>query len=135
MPKKPRIKEVPTPKPVKRKVKPEELKIAKLKASSKVEKKYEKISYIETLPVAVVSTYLHSIKKYRKGKGFSNEEIQKVGLNTTRARKLGLRIDPRRSTELTKNVEVLKSWIKASKIAINTKKSNNKKMSNLKAIE
>ncbi|MCS7124377.1 MAG: ribosomal protein L13e [Candidatus Bathyarchaeota archaeon] len=49
--------------------------------------------------------------KQRLGKGFSIDELKKVGLKPKQALKLGLPIDPRRKTVHEENVEKLKKLL------------------------
>jgi large subunit ribosomal protein L13e len=46
----------------------------------------------------------------RSGKGFSQEELKKAGLNMTEAKKLGVPVDKRRKTAHDKNVKTLKTY-------------------------
>ena len=49
--------------------------------------------------------------KSRKGKGFSRGELKEVGLSLKQALKLGIQIDPRRSTKHGENVKTLKTHL------------------------
>jgi large subunit ribosomal protein L13e len=51
-------------------------------------------------------------RKARKGKGFSVAELTSSGLSIPQARKLGLRVDERRSTKRPENIEVLQTFLK-----------------------
>ncbi|MEM2281820.1 MAG: ribosomal protein L13e [Candidatus Bathyarchaeia archaeon] len=51
--------------------------------------------------------------KQRLGKGFSLDELKKVGLNLKQALKLGIPIDTRRRTVHEENVEKLKKFLEA----------------------
>lgn len=53
--------------------------------------------------------------KQRMGKGFSLNELKKVGLNQKQALKLGIPIDPRRRTAHEDNVEKLKTLLETKK--------------------
>ena len=48
--------------------------------------------------------------KQRIGKGFSIEELKKAGLNKADARKLQIRVDPRRKTAHDANISELKAF-------------------------
>ena len=54
--------------------------------------------------------------KQRNGKGFSLHEIEKAGLNTADARKIGLPVDLRRKTTHEENVEAVKAYAKMAKV-------------------
>lgn len=82
----------------------------------KAVKKVEKTTPSSSAPIAIVSRALGPITKFRRGRGFSRSELHTVSLDVGRARKLGLRVDLRRSTELSKNVEALKKWYTAPKV-------------------
>lgn len=49
--------------------------------------------------------------KKRNGRGFSCNEIGKVGLNAIEAKKLGLPVDFRRKTAHDENVEAVKAYV------------------------
>jgi large subunit ribosomal protein L13e len=53
--------------------------------------------------------------KQRSGRGFSRDEIEKAGLNSTEAAKLGLPVDFRRKTAHDENVEVVKAYVEKAK--------------------
>lgn len=55
--------------------------------------------------------------KQRLGKGFSPNELKKVGLKPKQALKLGIPIDPRRRTAHEENVEKLKRLMEFKKEA------------------
>jgi len=50
-------------------------------------------------------------RKSRKGKGFSRGELKEVSLSLKQALKLGIQIDPRRSTKHGENVKTLKTYL------------------------
>jgi len=75
------------------------------------------------LPIPMVNRAGRIIKKMRQGRGFSISELGKIGLEPKKARKLGLRVDTRRSTELIHNVDSLK------KVLIKSKKTKDLKNS------
>jgi len=58
-----------------------------------------------------VYAVVHRQRKSRKGKGFSRGELKEVGLSLKQALKLGIQIDPRRSTEHGENVKTLKTYL------------------------
>ena len=62
------------------------------------------------IPEAIITRPLKHITKNRQGKGFSRSELSSININPTKARKLGLTVDLRRSTEWKINVESLKKW-------------------------
>ncbi len=68
-------------------------------------------------PIATVLTARGIVEQPRQARGFSLTELPAVGLDAGKGRKLGLRIDPRRGTELSQNVEALKNWITPAKVA------------------
>ena len=49
--------------------------------------------------------------KKREGKGFSREELKKVGLSSGQAVRLHIPVDPRRKTAHEENVGVLKAFM------------------------
>jgi len=53
--------------------------------------------------------------KQRLGKGFSREELKKVGINLKDALKLGIPIDSRRSTAHQENVNAIKGFLESIK--------------------
>jgi predicted flap endonuclease-1-like 5' DNA nuclease len=57
-----------------------------------------------------VYAVVHRQRKSRKGKGFSRGELQEVGSSLKQALKLGIQIDPRRSTKHGENVKTLKTY-------------------------
>ena len=87
---------------------------AKKEGATKTEaKKTEKPKIVThgATPIATVSTARGIVETPRQARGFSLPEIRTVGLDAGKGRKLGLRVDTRRGTELSQNVEALKSWI------------------------
>ena len=99
----------------------------KLKTAKKTEKKIEKPRVKKDIPSATISRPLKHIIKIRNGKGFSRPELLSIDLDAGKARRLGLRVDSRRTTRWDRNVEVLKNWFTVpavkSKIVNKTKKT------------
>ena len=60
---------------------------------------------------------LRSDGKQTQGKGFSREELKKVGISLTQAVRYHIPIDPRRKTTHDENVEALKPLIEEKKTA------------------
>jgi len=58
-----------------------------------------------------VYAVVHRQRKSRKGKGFSRGELKEVGLSLKQALKLGIQIDPRRSSKHGENVKTLKTYL------------------------
>ena len=53
--------------------------------------------------------------KQRLGKGFSREELKKVGISLKEALKFSIPIDTRRRTAHEENVEAIKNFLKSKK--------------------
>ncbi len=68
-------------------------------------------------PIATVSTARGIVETRRQARGFSLPELRAAGLYAEKVAKLGLRVDTRRGTELSENVEALKSWITPTAVA------------------
>jgi len=49
---------------------------------------------------------------FRRGRGFSVKELEMVGLSVRDAKRLGLRIDPRRRSAHEENVKLLREYLK-----------------------
>lgn len=67
--------------------------------------------------------------KQRFGKGFSREELRKVGLSLKGALKLGIPVDHRRGTVHEENVSAIKDFLESKKTELKpkgTRKSKNK---------
>jgi len=58
----------------------------------------------------------------RRGKGFSQEELKKTGLNLREAAKLGIPVDCRRKTIHKENVDIIKSLLRSRKKTPKSKK-------------
>lgn len=56
--------------------------------------------------------------KQRVGKGFSIEELKKADLNKMDAKKLEIRVDPRRKTAHDANISKLKDFAEKQKAAV-----------------
>ncbi len=56
--------------------------------------------------------------KQRVGKGFSIEELKKSGLNKADAKKLEIRVDPRRKTAHDANISELKAFAEKQKAQV-----------------
>ena len=80
------------------------------KIVKKAEKKIEKPIVKKDIPSATIYRPLKHITKIRNGKGFSRPELLSINIDTKKARRLGLQVDPRRSTKLDVNVDALKNW-------------------------
>ncbi|MEM1619398.1 MAG: ribosomal protein L13e [Fervidicoccaceae archaeon] len=66
------------------------------------------------IPEAVVSSP-RVPNRLRPGRGFSLRELEAAGLDAERARRLGLRVDPRRRSLKPENVEALRRLVESSK--------------------
>lgn len=56
--------------------------------------------------------------RLRKGRGFSRKELASVGLNFNAALKIGLSVDPRRSTAHEANIRLLKEHLEHLKKSV-----------------
>ncbi len=65
--------------------------------------------------------------KQRLGKGFSRDEIAKVGLTTVEALKLEVPVDFKRKTAHDKNVEAVKAYVEKQKASAKPKAERKKK--------
>ncbi len=65
--------------------------------------------------VRFISPIVESGDILREGKGFSAEELAAVELSLGEAKKLGIPVDPRRSSGYEENVEVLKEFLEETK--------------------
>lgn len=54
-------------------------------------------------------------RKQRLGKGFSREELRKIGISLKEALKLGIPVDSRRRTAHEENVKAIKGFLKDKK--------------------
>lgn len=59
----------------------------------------------------VVIKYHESTFRMREGRGFSEAELKEAGMALADAKRLSLRIDPRRRTKLDENVQALKTML------------------------
>lgn len=53
--------------------------------------------------------------KQRRGRGFSPNELKEAGLNSTDAKKLGIRVDYKRKTAHEENIKALKAYAEKAK--------------------
>lgn len=56
---------------------------------------------------------VHGSNRLRKGRGFSLNELRKVGLDPGSAKRLGIAVDRRRRSVWDENVEALRSFLDA----------------------
>jgi ribosomal protein L13E len=63
-------------------------------------------------------TVVHRPRKSRKGRGFSRSELKEVGLNLKQALKMGIQIDPKRSTKHDENVKAIMTYLVAEEASI-----------------
>lgn len=68
-------------------------------------------------------------RKKRQGKGFSSEELKKVGLSSGQAVRLHIPVDPRRKTVHEENVEAVKAFLDQKKEAAKPKPKKPKRKS------
>jgi len=59
--------------------------------------------------------------KQRQGKGFSREELKRVGLSLKEALKFGIPVDSRRRTAHEENVEAVKTFLGSKKAKFKSK--------------
>lgn len=64
--------------------------------------------------------------KQRYGRGFSREELKKVGLSLKEALKLGIPVDSRRKTAHEGNIEVVKTFLENMKAKPKSKRGKSK---------
>ncbi len=88
----------------------------KSKIVKKVEKKIKKPLVKQDIPYATIYRPLKHITKTRNGKGFSRPELLSIDLDANKARRLGLRVDLRRTTKWDKNIDALKNWLTVPKV-------------------
>jgi ribosomal protein L13E len=77
-------------------------------------------------PESNVVRFVGGIHTTRQGRGFSEAELKEAGIFVANARKLSIRVDPKRHTKLSGNVEKLKAWL-GDMSAPKTKKRTKKK--------
>jgi hypothetical protein len=65
--------------------------------------------------VRFISPIVERGDRVREGKGFSKEELDAVKLTMTKARSLGIPVDPRRKSGYDDNIETLKEFLEESK--------------------
>ena len=61
-----------------------------------------------------VYAVVHRPRKPRNGRGFSRGELKEAGLSLNQALKLGIQVDPRRSTKHDENMKTLKKYLSAN---------------------
>jgi len=66
------------------------------------------------IPKAIVVRHVQGKFKRRLGRGFSGAELREAGISVTNARKLSIRVDPRRQTRMEENVKAIKTWLGGS---------------------
>jgi ribosomal protein L13E len=64
------------------------------------------------VPESIVVRYVRSIHTTRQSRGFSEAELKEAGISAANARKLSIRVDPKRHTKLSDNVTRLKAWLR-----------------------
>lgn len=80
------------------------------------------------LPIALVKNRKEPLHVVKEGKGFSHGELSKVKISFDVARRIGLRIDPRRKSVHEENIKVLKEWLgKSDKDELKKLKDENKR--------
>lgn len=62
---------------------------------------------------AIVKRKHEDVLKVRVGRGFSVNELRKVGLSIREARKIGLYVDERRRSLREENIEALKNYLRS----------------------
>jgi len=65
-----------------------------------------------SVPAIAEATVLKKSGKTRTGRGFSRAELSEVGLDFSRALRLGLPVDKRRRTKHSENVKALKQFLR-----------------------
>lgn len=66
------------------------------------------------IPKPIVVRHVQGRFKTRLGRGFSEAELTEAGISVVEARKLSIRVDPRRQTRLEENVKAIKTWLGGS---------------------
>jgi ribosomal protein L13E len=72
----------------------------------------EEGTQMKKAPESIVVRYVGSVHTSRQGRGFSKAELKEAGILTANARKLSIRVDPKRHTKLSDNVTKLKAWLR-----------------------
>lgn len=62
-------------------------------------------------PEPIVVRYVLGKFKTRQGRGFSEAELKEAGISISQARRLLIRVDPRRRSKIDENVRALKAWL------------------------
>jgi len=65
--------------------------------------------------ITVKSKVFRKAGKQRYGKGFSREELKRVGLSLKEALKFGIPVDSRRKTAHEENVKAVKTFLESKK--------------------
>ena len=68
------------------------------------------LSMVE-VPKPLVARYVQGTYRTRQGRGFSEAELKEAGISVANGRKLSIRVDARRRTNLKENVKLLKAWL------------------------
>jgi len=103
--------EKPKRKPARRAAKSTKTTKAAIRAKKKERKQKVQFKPQGEAPTAVVVRKHHMLVKQRVGKGFSLGELKAVGLSIEQARKLKLKVDKRRSTVHSWNIEALQQYL------------------------
>ncbi len=66
------------------------------------------------MPKAIVVRHVQGTFETRLGRGFSKAELREAGISVANARKLSVRVDPKRQTKMEENVKAIKTWLRGS---------------------
>lgn len=66
-------------------------------------------------PRSIVIRHRKAMHRTGQGRGFSDAELKEAGISHLEARRLKLRMDPRRHTKLDENLRILQIWLKDRK--------------------
>jgi predicted flap endonuclease-1-like 5' DNA nuclease len=82
-----------------------------------------------------VNANILKTRRWRKGRGFSRNELRTAGLSVRHALERGLPVDPKRSTRHDANVATLTAWLRADTAPLTDVKGiGPKRAAQLKAI-